>query len=135
GVTGRAALGAFGAFVALTRPESHATDVIPSLIGGAAGVAALVLLVRAGSPQVIMAAAAQRARGGYRRGAEPEVVGTNRRNFLLAGVTAAGAAVAAGVAGKILGKQQAFSTGGSRSAVKLPTPLEKAPALQPGAEL
>jgi DMSO/TMAO reductase YedYZ molybdopterin-dependent catalytic subunit len=135
GVTGMAALGAFGAFVALTRPESHATDVIPSLIGAAAGVAALVLLVRAGSPQVILAAAAQRARGGYRRGAEPEVVGTNRRNFLLAGVTAAGAAVAAGVAGKILGKQQAISTGGSRSAVKLPTPLEKAPALQPGAEL
>ena len=37
GVTGMAALGAFGAFVALTRPESHATDVIPSLVGGIAG--------------------------------------------------------------------------------------------------
>ena len=34
GVTGMAALGAAGAFVALTRPESHATDVVPSLIGG-----------------------------------------------------------------------------------------------------
>ncbi len=135
GVTGMAALGAFGAFVALTRPESRATDVIPSLIGGAAGVAALVLLARAGSPQVILAAAAQRARGGDRRGAAPEVVGTNRRNFLLAGVTAAGAAVAAGVAGKILGKQQAISASGSRGAVRLPTPLEKAPPLQPGAEL
>jgi DMSO/TMAO reductase YedYZ molybdopterin-dependent catalytic subunit len=133
-VTGMAALGAFGAFVALTRPESHATDVIPSLIGGVAGVAALVLLVRAGSPQVILAAAAQRARGGYRGAAEPEVVGTNRRNFLLAGVTAAGAAVVAGVAGKVLGKQQALTTGGSRNAVALPAPLSKAPPLKPGAE-
>ena len=134
GVTGMAALGAFGAFVALTRPESHATDVIPSLTGGAAGVAALVLLVRAGSPQVILAAAVQRGRGGYRRAAEPEVVGTNRRNFLLAGATAAGAAVVAGVAGKVLGKQ-ALSTGGSGNAVAIPAPLQKAPPLQPGAEL
>ena len=63
------------------------------------------------------------------------MVGTNRRNFLLAGVTAAGAAVAAGVAGKILGRQQAISASGSRGAVRLPTPLEKAPPLQPGAEL
>ena len=131
GVTGMAALGAFGAFVALTRPESHATDVIPSLVGGIAGVAALVLLVRAGDPQVILAATAQRARGGYRRG-EPEMVGTNRRNFLLAGLTAAGAAVVAGVAGKVLGQQQAISAGASGSAV---TPLEKAPPLPPGAEL
>ena len=131
GVTGMAALGAFGAFVAVTRPESHATDAIPSLIGGVAGVAALVLLVRAGDPQVILAATARRARGGYRRG-DPEVVGTNRRNFLLAGLTAAGAAIVAGVAGKVLGQQQAISAGGSGSAV---TPLEKAPPLQPGAEL
>jgi len=134
GVAGMAALGALGAFVALTRPESHATDVIPSLIGGVAGVAALVLLVRAGSPQVILAAAAQRARGGYRGGAEPEVVGTNRRNFLLAGATAAGAAVVAGVAGKVLGKQ-AVSTGGSSTPVPVAGPLQKAPPLQPGAEL
>ena len=133
GVTGMAALGAFGAFVALTRPESHATDVIPSLIGGAAGVAALVLLVRAGSPQVILAAAAQRARGGYRRGAEPEVVGTNRRNFLLAGVTAAGAAVAAGVAGKVLGKQQAISARRLRQRGHDPRPAgEGAPAAARG---
>ena len=131
GVTGMAALGAFGAFVALTRPGSHASDVIPSLIGGVAGVAALVLLVRAGDPQVILPATARRPRGGYRRG-EPEVVGTNRRNFLLAGLTAAGAAVVAGVAGKVLGQQQAIGAGGSGSAV---IPLEKAPALPPGAEL
>ena len=134
GVTGMAALGAAGAFVALTRPESHATDVVPSLIGGVAGVAALVLLVRAGEPQVIPAAAAQRARGGYRGAGEPDVVGTNRRKFLLAGLSAAGAAVAAGVAGQVLGRQR-FNVTGSRNAVTLPGPVQKAPPLRPGAEL
>ena len=134
GVTGMAALGAVGAFVAITRPESHATDVIPSLIGGAAGVAALVLLVRAGEPQVILAAAAQRARGGYRGTGEPDVVGTNRRKFLLAGLSAAGAAVVAGVAGQVLSRQR-FNVTGSRNAVTLPPPVQKAPPLQPGAEL
>ena len=134
GVTGMAALGAAGAFVALTRPESHATDVVPSLIGGVAGVAALVLLVRAGEPQVILAAAAQRARDGYRGAGEPDVVGTNRRNFLLAGLSAAGAAVAAGVAGQVLGRQR-FNVTGSRNAVTLPAPAQKAPPLRPGAEL
>ena len=134
GVTGMAALGAVGAFVALTRPESHATDVIPSLIGGVAGVAALVLLVRAGEPQVILATAAQRARGGYRGAGEPDVVGTNRRNFLLAGLSAAGAAVAAGVAGQVLSRQR-FNVTGSRNAVTLPAPVQKAPPLRPGAEL
>ena len=134
GVMGMAALGAAGAFVALTRPESHATDVVPSLIGGVAGVAALVLLVRAGEPQVILAAAAQRARGGYRGAGEPDVVGTNRRRFLLAGLSAAGAAVAAGVAGQVLGRQR-FNVTGSRNAVTLPAPVQKAPPLRPGAEL
>jgi DMSO/TMAO reductase YedYZ molybdopterin-dependent catalytic subunit len=134
GVAGMAALGAVGAFVAITRPESHATDVIPSLIGGAAGVAALVLLVRAGEPQVILAGAAQRARGGYRGTGEPDVVGTNRRKFLLAGLSAAGAAVVAGVAGQVLSRQR-FNVTGSRSAVTLPPPVQKAPPPQPGAEL
>ena len=134
GVIGMAALGAIGAFVALTRPESHATDVIPSLVGGVAGAVALALLVRAGEPQLILAAAAQRARGGHPAAGEPEVVGTNRRNFLLAGLSAAGAAVVAGVAGQVLTRQR-FNVGSSRNAVAIPGPLQKAPPLKPGAEL
>ena len=51
GVAGIGLFGLFGAFVAITRPESHATDVIPSIIGGIAGIAVLVLLVRAGLPK------------------------------------------------------------------------------------
>jgi DMSO/TMAO reductase YedYZ molybdopterin-dependent catalytic subunit len=133
-VIGMAALGAVGAFVALTRPESHATDVIPSLVGGAAGAVALALLVRAGEPQLILAVAAQRARGGHPAAGEPEVVGTNRRNFLLAGLSAAGAAVVAGVAGQVLTRQR-FNVNSSGNAVAIPAPVQKAPPLKPGAEL
>jgi hypothetical protein len=51
GVAGIGLFGLFGAFVAITRPESHATDVIPSVIGGIAGIAVLVWLVQIGVPK------------------------------------------------------------------------------------
>ena len=49
GVAGIGAFGLFGAFVAITRPESHATDVIPSIVGGIAGITAIVWLVQIGT--------------------------------------------------------------------------------------
>jgi hypothetical protein len=51
GVAGIGLFGLFGAFVAITRPESHATDVIPSIVGGIVGIAVLVMLVRVGLPK------------------------------------------------------------------------------------
>jgi hypothetical protein len=50
GVAGIGLFGLFGAFVAITRPESHVTDVIPSIVGGIAGITAIVWLIRAGMP-------------------------------------------------------------------------------------
>jgi hypothetical protein len=50
GVAGLAALALVGAFVAVTRPDSHVTDVFPSVFGGLAGVLALVWLVHASAP-------------------------------------------------------------------------------------
>jgi hypothetical protein len=50
GVAGIAALGLLGAFVAVTRPESRASDVIPSAIGALAGIVALLWLARASAP-------------------------------------------------------------------------------------
>jgi hypothetical protein len=50
GVAGIGLFGLFGAFVAITRPESHVTDVIPSIVGGIAGIAAILWLVRSGMP-------------------------------------------------------------------------------------
>jgi hypothetical protein len=51
GVAGIGLFGLFGAFVAITRPESHVTDVIPSIVGGIAGIVAIVWLVRVGLPK------------------------------------------------------------------------------------
>jgi hypothetical protein len=51
GVVGIGLFGLFGAFVAITRPESHVTDVIPSIVGGIAGIATILWLVRAGMPR------------------------------------------------------------------------------------
>jgi len=50
GVAGIAALGLLGAFVAITRPESRASDVIPWAIGGTAGILALLWLAQASAP-------------------------------------------------------------------------------------
>jgi len=74
GVAGLAAFGLFGAFVAITRPESRAADVIPSVVGGIAGVAALLWLARAAEPVAPLRSSAaasgfRHARGSRRRGA------------------------------------------------------------------
>jgi hypothetical protein len=73
GVAGLAAFGLFGAFVAITRPESRATDVIPSVIGAVAGITALLWLARAAAPIAPVRAPAatagsRHARGSRRRG-------------------------------------------------------------------
>jgi hypothetical protein len=63
GVAGVAAFSLFGAFVTITRPGSHLSDVAPSVIGGIAGVAALLWLARASAP----VAPVRHAHGGGRR--------------------------------------------------------------------
>lgn len=50
GVAGIATFGLLGAFIIITRPESRASDVIPSAIGGLAGILALLWLARASAP-------------------------------------------------------------------------------------
>jgi len=63
GVAGIAAFGLLGAFVAITRPASRASDVIPWAIGGIAGILALLWLARASAP----VASSRPAYGGGRR--------------------------------------------------------------------
>jgi len=50
GVTGIAAFGLLAAFIVITRPESRASDVIPSAVGAVAGMMALLWLARASAP-------------------------------------------------------------------------------------
>jgi hypothetical protein len=66
-VAGVAAFTLFAAFVAVTRPAGQVADVIPVVIGGLAGAAAVLWLFRAATPQV--------AQGPYRHGRG----GTRRR--------------------------------------------------------
>jgi hypothetical protein len=68
GVAGIAAFGLLGAFAAITRPASQASDVIPWVIGGVAGIMALLWLAHASAP-VPEVTSVRRAYGGGRRGA------------------------------------------------------------------
>ena len=68
GVAGVAAFTLFAAFVAITRPGSHVADVMPVVIGGLAGVAAVLWLFRASAPQRFHGAVPLRhGHGGTRR--------------------------------------------------------------------
>jgi hypothetical protein len=67
GVAVLAAFGLLGAFVAITRPESRASDVIPSAIGGLAGIVALLWLARASAPAPRVASPGPGYGGGRRR--------------------------------------------------------------------
>jgi len=70
-VAGVAAFTLFAAFVAVTRPASHVADVMPVVIGGLAGAAAVLWLFRAAAPQVAQGpyrhAPIGHGRGGTRR--------------------------------------------------------------------
>ncbi len=59
GVAGMGLFGLFGAFAAIMRPESHVTDVIPSIAGGVAGIAAIVYLAGRRTPRSRRTPAAQ----------------------------------------------------------------------------
>jgi hypothetical protein len=69
GVAGIGLFGLFGAFVAITRPESHVTDVIPSIVGGIAGIVAIVWLVHMGAAKPAVGAAWADRTTGTRQGA------------------------------------------------------------------
>jgi hypothetical protein len=62
GVAGIAAFSLLGAFIVITRPQGRVSDVIPMIIGGVAGIAALLWLQRASAP-----AAPYRSAGGRGR--------------------------------------------------------------------
>jgi hypothetical protein len=66
GVTGVAAFTLVIAFIAVSRPTSHVSDVRPAVVGGLAGVAALLWLVRASAP-IQEVTPLRPARGGTRR--------------------------------------------------------------------
>ena len=93
-------VGAIGALAVATRPRSGSFDILPTLIGTAAGLWGLSTLWQWGA-----------------KGAEGGVV--DRRRFLVGGAGVAAAAAAAGAFGQSLG-QRAAQAAQSRSAVTVP---------------
>jgi len=132
GVIGLGAFGVLGAFVALIQPASRTTDAIPALVGGVAGVAAIIWLVTQAGSAAIPAVGwmeddpAQSLAGGPG--------GVDRRKFLVAGTATAAVAAGSAVVGQILTNSR-FNANASRAAVKLTAPASKAAVLPKGAEL
>jgi DMSO/TMAO reductase YedYZ molybdopterin-dependent catalytic subunit len=115
---------AAGVAAAVDQPEAVGTDALPTLVGMAAGAAALVLLVRA-------------VQTAYRP-ASPVVTpgpppAPGRRRFLLTAGSAAAVAAAGGGAGQLLLGR--FSVASARSQVRLPAPAVAARAVPASARL
>ncbi len=100
GLVAFAVVGSIGALAVVTRPRSGSLDILPTIIGAAAGLWALSTLWQQGA-----------------RSADGSAV--DRRRFLLAGAGVAAAAATAAAFGQSLG-QQAAQAARSRSAIKLP---------------
>ncbi|HEY3502502.1 MAG TPA: molybdopterin-dependent oxidoreductase [Actinocatenispora sp.] len=115
GVAGFAVFGALGVAGALTQADAGVLDPVPSLLGAAAGLGTLTLLLRVPDPAVTP-------------------TGYERRRFLwLAGGSVAAAAVA-GYGGRML-QHDRFAAARSRAAVRIPRPASPAPAVPAGTDL
>jgi DMSO/TMAO reductase YedYZ molybdopterin-dependent catalytic subunit len=113
GLVGIAGFAAIGVAAALTRPGAHAVDATPSLIGGIVAAVVLWALLAPAGPATVH---------------DP-----GRRRFLVTSAAVLGVASGAGVLGAIVARR--FDVSGARSAVKLPTPADPAPALPSGVDL
>jgi hypothetical protein len=67
GVAGIAMFALFAAFAVITRPGGHVGDITPAVLGGIAGIAAVLWLFRASAPAQRSPAPLRRTRGGTRR--------------------------------------------------------------------
>jgi DMSO/TMAO reductase YedYZ molybdopterin-dependent catalytic subunit len=165
GVAGLAVFTAIGLVAALSRPTAGAADVLPSLVGGAAGLFTMWRLVQAAhegagdlpadEPGAIPgpqeppaaglaadpgaswvpgqpAALADRPSGGAHR-ASADVSPSGRRQFLVTSSVAVVAAGATGLVGRVLAERSNVSK--ARAAIKLPAPVQRAPALPNGTDL
>jgi len=115
GLAGLGVFAAIGLAAAGTRPGANAGYYAPTLVAAAAGALTLILLLRAipGSqapPRHEQPAWAARA------------ADQDRRRFLVTSVAAAGTAVVAGLAGRVLAERGAVTQ--ARAALRLPHPVQ-----------
>ena len=118
GVALVAVFGAVGAWAALSRPVARGGDLWPSILGGSAAVAAMVLLVRSyQSTRVVVAAESDAAAG--------------RRRFLALATGTAAAAAASGLVGRVVVNER-YDVAVKRARVRIPAPATRAPAIPAG---
>ena len=153
GLAGVAVLGAVGALAAVTRPGASLVHAAPSLVGGAVGATALLLLLRPlrdsvvprASPAVTeprpavteprRAGSAMRDRvAGYLGSTDRNGASYDRRAFLLTSLGAVAVGTVAGAAGRSAINKR-LEVGASRSAIVLPVPASPAAPLPPGTDL
>jgi DMSO/TMAO reductase YedYZ molybdopterin-dependent catalytic subunit len=129
GLAGLGVFAAIGLSAAGTRPGADAGYYIPTLVAAAVGALTLTLLLRAipgiqarpGQEQAAGAAGSARADG------------QDRRRFLVTGVAVAGAAVVAGLVGRVLAERGAVTR--ARASLRLPRPTQMLAAdVPPGAD-
>ncbi|MFZ3492643.1 molybdopterin-dependent oxidoreductase [Streptomyces sp. 5.8] len=141
GAAGVLAFGVLGAAAALTRPDAAgAADVLPSLVGAAAGALVLYLLVgkvggHAARPAGGDSASADPSAGTPAGGSDGLPAAWNRRGFLLAAGITAAASTGAGALGRALTGRRGQGATTSRAAVRLPAPASPAPPIPAGAAL
>jgi DMSO/TMAO reductase YedYZ molybdopterin-dependent catalytic subunit len=160
GMAGLALFTALGLLAALTRPTASAGYALPTLAGAAAAVIALRLLVRAGAPAAEAAPApaghadereslpdwsaplgdedAPAAADPHQLRAAPASRAAYppaqpRRSFLATGVTVAGTAAVAGLAGRLLAERTSVTQ--AQASLRVPKPVHPAPRLPAGSNL
>jgi DMSO/TMAO reductase YedYZ molybdopterin-dependent catalytic subunit len=160
GMAGLALFTALGLLAALTRPTASAGYALPTLAGAAAAVIALRLLVRAGAPAAEAAPApaghadereslpdwsaplddedASAAADPHQLRAAPASRAAYppaqpRRSFLATGVTVAGTAAVAGLAGRLLAERTSVTQ--AQASLRVPKPVHPAPRLPAGSNL
>jgi DMSO/TMAO reductase YedYZ molybdopterin-dependent catalytic subunit len=159
GMAGLALFMALGLSAALTRPTASAGYALPTLAGAAAAAIALALLVRAAPPAAEISSTAaepaeqeslpdwsaplddEEAPAAASRQQPPGAIASRpayspappRRRFLATGVTVAGTAAVAGLAGRLLAERTSVSQ--AQASLRLPAPTHPAPRLPAGYNL
>jgi DMSO/TMAO reductase YedYZ molybdopterin-dependent catalytic subunit len=159
GMAGLALFMALGLSAALSRPTASAGYALPTLAGAAAAAIALALLVRAAPPAAEISSTAaepaeqeslpdwsaplddEEAPAAASRQQPPGAIASRpayspappRRRFLATGVTVAGTAAVAGLAGRLLAERTSVSQ--AQASLRLPAPTHPAPRLPAGYNL
>ncbi|MBO2450925.1 molybdopterin-dependent oxidoreductase [Actinomadura barringtoniae] len=116
GLAGLACFGLVGLVAALTRPTAAAVDALPAVVGTAAGMLALLVLLRASTPAAV-------------------TDGEHRRRLLLAGAGTVAFAAASAAGGRLLMARTNVAALRARVRLPVPAPSNQASSVPLGAQV